>query len=125
MDKNNVVGAVNNNVSANSQQQNLRQSSTIGVAPTQVVHQNILYQNQLSGDVRNVNSGLEQKSNISYGNSSMQLKQNGNSILNNSSNVLRMDKNSILANENINSNSSSGIVNSGKIVYNDSRVNVE
>ena len=125
LDKNNVVGAVNNNVSANSQQQNLRQSSTIGVAPTQVVHQNILYQNQLSGDVRNVNSGLEQKSNISYGNSSMQLKQNGNSILNNSSNVLRMDKNSILANENINSNSSSGIVNSGKIVYNDSRVNVE
>ena len=56
----------------------------------------------------------------------MQLKQNGNSILNNSSNVSRMDKNSILVNENINSNSSSsGIVNSGKIVYNDSRVNVE
>ena len=126
LNKNNAVGVGNNNVSANSQQQNLRQSSTIGVAPTQVVHQNILYQNQLSGDVRNVNSGLEQKSNISYGNSSMQLKQNGNSILNNSSNVSRMDKNSILANENINSNSSSsGIVNSGKIVYNDSRVNVE
>ena len=101
---------------------NVGQKNTNGVSSTQVVYQGTMYQNQ---PVRNNSDTL---GNASLMNKQMVNNQSANSsgVINSTLNVSGGNTNSIPANTNVPMNSSpSGIVNSNKIVYNNSSINVE
>ena len=109
-------------VNTNFRQMGVGQKNTNGVSSTQVVYQGTMYQNQ---PVRNNNGTL---SNVSLTNKQVVNNHPANSsrVTNSTLNVSGGNTNSIPLNTNIPVNSSSsGIVNSSKIVYNNSNVNVE
>lgn len=109
-------------VNTNFRQMNVGQKNTNGVSSTQVVYQGTMYQNQ---PVRNNSDTL---GNASLMNKQMVNNQSANSsgVINSTLNVSGGNTNSIPANTNVPMNSSpSGIVNSNKIVYNNSSINVE
>lgn len=134
--KNNVTNS--SNISSNGERNmtNLAsinsnfQNGNVGVVGnSQTIHSRNLSTNQVNENSNNFsnfaylnNNGVQNK-NVPYQNSSMNYSMEANNIQN--VHAVNGNNNSILGRENISSSSSLGIVNSNKMVYNNSNVSVE
>ena len=132
--KNNVTNS--SNISSNGERNmtNLAsinsnfQNGNVGVVEnSQTIHSRNLSANQVNGNNNNFsnfaylnNVGVQS---VPYQNSSMNYSMETNNIQN--AHAVNRNNNSIPVRDNISSSSSLGIVNSNKIVYNNSNVNVE
>lgn len=106
------------------------QNGNVGVVEnSQTIHSRNLSANQVNGNNNNFsnfaylnNVGVQSKS-VPYQNSSMNYSMEANNVQN--AHAVNRNNNSIPVRDNISNSSSLGIVNSNKIVYNNSNVNVE
>lgn len=134
--KNNVTNSSNIRSNGERNMTNLAsinsnfQNGNVGVVGnSQTIHSRNLSTNQVNENSNNFsnfaylnNNGVQNK-NVPYQNSSMNYSMEANNIQN--VHAVNGNNNSILGRENISSSSSLGIVNSNKMVYNNSNVSVE